>query len=435
MRAKNYAPYRLVIGVFVLMSAICMVAQDDQLFSAPDSFDPSGITSTKIPATMFGMSAHDGVLYGTKWPTMPITGMRLWDSHVNWDQINTAKGVYSWGTLDDWNSTTSGKGETLIYTVGATPSWASSKSNDASCDNNKGSCDPPSDLNSDGTGTDQHFIDFITAAAKRYPKITYWEGWNTPHDIKQWTGTYAQLVRLTQDMNTYVKKYIPSAQIISPANGQLNYAYPGGNCTMADRLGSFLAAGGTKYIDIVGLHTYYTTTVENIIPVVQCYQSTMKTYKISSMPIWSTEGAWGTDSELPGATDQAGFVARLYLLLWSNGVVRHYWYDWNDDRTGTLLSGSKANTAGTAYTQVESWMSGRTMSTLCSESSSSKIWTCGLTASGGYTALAVWHAGSNKTYTPASKYINYLDLSGVKHTIKKGSSVTVGVEPILLQNQ
>ncbi len=435
MQAKNYiAPCQLSVGVFVLIlvASVSMVAQTD---ATVGSIDAPSVTSTTIPGTFFGMSAHDGVLFGTPWPSMTITGMRLWDSHVAWGQINTANGTYDWSDMDSWNSSANSHNNTLIYTMGWTPGWASSKSNDSSCDMANGACDPPNDLNSDGTGSDTHFINFVTAIAKRYPKITYWEAWNTPHDIKQWTGTYAQLVRMTQDLNQTVKKYIPGAKIISPANGQLNYTYPNGNCTMPDRLGSFLAAGGTKWIDIVGFHTYYDTTAEHIVPVIQCYQSTMSTYKISSLPLWSTEGAWGTNSSLPGATDQAGFLARLYLLLWSNGVARHYWYDWNDQQTGTLESNGKANTAGTAYAQVESWMSGRTMNTLCSENTSSGIWTCGFSGSNSYSSLAVWHPGGNKSYTPASKYINYLDLSGNKHTISKGASVTVGVEPILLQNQ
>jgi hypothetical protein len=434
MRAKNFlAPCKLLVAACILMSAAFMVAQDDD--ANVGSIDPASVTSTTIPSTLFGMSAHDGVLFGTPWPTMAITGMRLWDSHVAWGQLNTAKGVYNWTDLDDWVSKSNSHGTTLIYTFGWTPGWASSKSSDSSCDMAKGACDPPSDLNSDGTGSDQHFIDFVTAIAKHEPTILDWEMWNTPHDIKQWTGTYAQLVRMTQDANTYIKKTIKSAKIISPANGQLSYTYPNANCTMADRLGSFLAAGGSKYIDIVGLHTYYDTVPEHIIGVVQCYQSTMATYKISSLPIWSTEGAWGLDSSLPGATDQAGFLARLYLLLWSNGVARHYWYDWNDDRTGTLANNGKPNTAGTAYAQVEAWMKGRTMNTLCSETTSTGIWTCGFSGSGGFAGQAVWHPGSNKTFTPASKYINYLDLTGKKHTIAKGASVTVGVEPIFLQNQ
>lgn len=438
MRAKKnfLAPCHVLVGTFVLLCAVSMVAQsDDAETENVGSIDPASVTTTTIPATLFGMSAHDGVLHATPWPTMPITGMRLWDSHVGWGQLNTAKGVYNWSDLDSWISKAASHNNTLVYTVGWTPKWATSKSNDASCDMENGACDPPNDLNSDGTGTDQHFIDFVTAIAKHAPSITYWEGWNTPHDIKQWTGTYAQLVRMTEDLNKTVKKYIPSAKIISPANGQLSYTFPNANCTMADRLGSFLAAGGTKWIDIVGLHTYYDTVPEHIVGVVQCYQSTMATYKISGLPIWSTEGAWGLNTKLPGKTDQAGFLARLYMLLWSNGVVRHYWYDWNDERTGTLSANGKPNTAGNAYTQVESWMKGRTMNTLCSSSSSTGIWTCGFTGSNGYVAQAVWHPGSSKSYTAATKYVNYLDLAGVKHTIAKGATVTVGVEPILLQNQ
>ena len=437
MRAKNLPPaYRCVVFIctFILITAAFMAAQQDPS-SMSQWVDPSSITSTKIPGTLFGMSAHDGVLYNAPWPTMTITGMRLWDSHVAWGQINTAKGVYNWSTLDSWISKAGSKNSTLVYTFGWTPSWATSKSNDSSCDMAKGACDPPSDLNSDGTGSDQHWIDFVTAIAKHAPSITYWEMWNTPHDVKQWTGTYAQLVRMTQDANTYIKKYIPSAQIISPANGQLNWKYPNGNCTMADKLGSFLAAGGSKYIDIVGLHTYYDSEPEHIVDVISCYQSTMSTYNISKLPIWSTEGSWGTNSSLSGSTNQAGFLARLYLLLWSNGVVRHYWYNWNDQTTGTLESNGNTNTAGTAYKQVESWMSGNTMSTLCSKNSTSKIWTCGITGANGYAAQVVWHADSNKSYTAPNQYVNYLDLTGKKHTISKGATVTVGVEPILLQNQ
>ncbi|MGA7216859.1 MAG: hypothetical protein WBX38_01010, partial [Candidatus Sulfotelmatobacter sp.] len=366
------------------------------------------------------------------WPTMPIFGIRLWDADVAWAQLNTASGVYDWTTLDEWTAAASTNSVQLMYTFGQTPAWASSDPKDESCDYSAGSCWPPDDLNSDGTGTDQHWIDFVSAIAQHAPSILYWEMWNTPHDPNQWNGTDAQLVRMVQDARTYIKKYIPGATIISPANGQLNYSYPSGNCVMPDLMAGYLAAGLGQYIDVLAFHTYYTTVPEDVIPVVQCYQSTMATYNISSLPLWSTEGAWGTDSELSGATNQAGFLARLYLLLWSNGVARHYWYAWDDATTGTLEVNGKINTPGIAYTQVENWMSGRTMSTLCSENSSD-IWTCGLTGANGYEAQAVWYAGGSKSYTVPSQYVNYLDLSGVQHTISK-STVTAGDEPILLQN-
>jgi hypothetical protein len=74
------------------------------------------------------------------------------------------------------------------------------------------------------------------------------------------------------------------------------------------------------------------------------------------------------------------------------------------------------------------------MSTLCSESTSG-IWTCGLTGASGYAAQAVWYPGGSASYTAPSQYINYLDLGGTLHELSSGATVTVGAEPILLQNQ
>src|SRR5579872_2248283 len=433
MAAKNCLTRWIPVLAFFICSAIIFSAAQSEPQNSPSAVQvPGSVTSTTIPASMFDMTAHTGVLFSTPWPTMPIYGMRLWDTNTGWAQLNPSKGVYDWSTLDSWISAASANKSELIYTFGQTPGWASSKPKDTTCDYEKGACDPPSDLNSDGTGTDQHFINFVTAIAKHAPTITYWEMWNTPHDIYQWTGTNAQLVRMVKDANTYIKKYIPGAKIISPANGQLNYQYPAGNCTMPDKMGGYLAAGLGQYIDIMAFHTYYTTVPEDIVPVVQCYQSTMKTYNVSSLPLWSTEGAWGFNTDLPNTVDQEGFVARLYLLLWSNGVVRHYWYAWNDQNTGTLSNNGVINSVGNAYQQVESWMSGRTMSTLCSENSKG-IWTCGLTGSNGYSAQVVWHPGGNSTYSAPSQYVNYLDLSGTQHNISGEATLTVGEDPILLQ--
>ena len=436
MRAKNcLAPFAALVFLFLLIASTMMLAQADQSAAKPVvPSAPGSVTSTTIPASYFDMTTHSDVLTGTPWPTPAIYGLRLWDTDTGWGQINTASGVYDWTNLDSWVADAATHNDQLIYTFGMTPSWASSKPKDATCDYGLGFCDPPSDLKSDGTGTDQHFINFVTAIAQHAPTITYWEMWNTPHDIAQWTGTNAQLVRMVKDANTYIKKYIPGAKIIAPANGQLNYPYPSSNCTMPDKMGGYLAAGLGKYIDIMAFHTYYTTVPEDIVPVVQCYQSTMATYNVSSLPLWSTEGAWGFNTDLPSLTDQAGFVARLYLLLWSNGVVRHYWYAWDDDNTGTLSNNGVINSVGIAYEQVESWMSGRTMSTLCSESTSG-IWTCGLTGPNGYAAQAVWYPGGTASYAAPSEYVNYLDLTGATTNISSGATVTVGAEPILLQNQ
>jgi hypothetical protein len=44
----------------------------------------------------------------------------------------------------------------------------------------------------------------------------------------------------------------------------------------------------------------------------------------------------------------------------------------------------------------------------------------------------VWNTAGNSAYTPAAQYQQYRDLAGNTHAIT-GGSVTIGIEPILLE--
>jgi hypothetical protein len=61
---------------------------------------------------------------------------------------------------------------------------------------------------------------------------------------------------------------------------------------------------------------------------------------------------------------------------------------------------------------------------------SNSTWTCALTRSGGYQAVAIWNSAGTMSYTPAPQYTQYLDLAG--HTNPVNGSVTIGYNPILL---
>src|SRR5262249_46810293 len=112
----------------------------------------------------------------------------------------------------------------LILTLSATPQWAASNGSVNTCDYSfytTGDCSPPADLNSDGTGTNQHWRDYVYAlgahiaglAPGTYMAPNYFEMWNeftrgsgstnctessTP---SAWLGTCEQLVRMAQDAN------------------------------------------------------------------------------------------------------------------------------------------------------------------------------------------------------------------------------------------
>jgi hypothetical protein len=172
--------------------------------------------------------------------------------------------------------------------------------------------------------------------------------------------------------------------------------------------------------------------------------------------LFDTEASWGDPTvSNPPFTDpemQAGFLARMYLVQWSEGVSRFYWYQWNNDALGTLWTPDPNNPAGAgtvlpagmAYNQVYQWLVGAVMSQGCVPTpQNSSVWTCELTSLNGYQALAVWDASqscsngncttSNYTFPP--QYIQYRDLAGNTTSLAGQTSVPIGAKPILLENQ
>ena len=133
-------------------------------------------------------------------------------------------------------------------------------------------------------------------------------------------------------------------------------------------------------------------------------------------------------------------MARHYLLLWSLGVSSYEWYawdyngtDWQDGQLWTYSTRGPLNAAGIAYQQLYYWMVGAVMSQPATNQGS--VYTCGFTRPGGYQALAVWNTNrtSTSSFTVPSGYVQYRDLAGNLYSIS-GSTVTIGIEPILLEN-
>jgi len=108
----------------------------------------------------------------TTWPPTDGLGrvatlgaIRLWDDKVKWGQINTAKNSYDWSLLDSYISMAQSLNVDLLYTFGDTPDYAGKiPGGNVHClSPSDYSCSPPTDLNSDGTGADAYFSNFVTA--------------------------------------------------------------------------------------------------------------------------------------------------------------------------------------------------------------------------------------------------------------------------------
>lgn len=401
-----------------------------------------------IPATFFGLQMHKPMVTdGQPWPTVPFGAGRLWDSGVSWTEVNKSPAVYDWEILDKWLAKYHEHGvDDLLYTFGRVPQWASSKPNDSSCGfRGNGSCDPPNDLKPDGTGPNQHWKDFITAIAthsKSSPgaHIRYWEIWNEPYNEGQWTGTNAQLLRMAHDARSILLAVDPGAVIVSPSSYTRTPK-------AQEWMENYLHDGGEESADIIAFHGYVNNGKQGVYPnaaeIISAIETLRKMMK-GEKPIFDTEASWGRASAMgfEGNDEfESGFLAQFYLLQWSAGVSRFYWYAWNNEQFGTLWSPDSGDpsrpghlhAAATAYKQIYNWMVGATMNPPCSATGGG-IWTCGLTRPGGYEALVIWSASGDKSYAPNARFKKLDDLNGNTSAII-GGKVTIGFKPVLLHNQ
>lgn len=379
------------------------------------------------------------------WATIPFYGLRLWDTHTFWAEINPAQGVYDWSDVDMWLGVHKQKHVDLLFTLGMTPAWAVRFINPG-CHDGVGECDPPDDVNADGSGTDQHWQDFVTAIAKHVgTEVNYWEIWNEPNNPPYWSGTYAQLARMARDARSIILSVNPNAKLLNP--GTSSHYSAGLNWW-----NGYAAAGGLQWADIIAVHGDVRPSVvacgdypepETFLTVMQNLHTVLMQYGQDNKPIWDTEASWGrTDGDCFTDQDlQAAFLGRFYLLHLSLGVQRFYWRGWIDGNGGLYNPQTGLNKAGVAYEQVHKWLIGSTMTQACATQGSSTTWTCAFTRPDGYEAVAVWDTsqsckGSVCTTIPyqvGSPYVDYLTLDGSKIRITNGT-VPIGAKPIWVEN-
>jgi hypothetical protein len=483
---KNCVGWELLLVLAaVLTLASCQGISTASNQQQPPPPPPPGGTSSSKNADFFGLHIHSTL---TPWPTLGFGGFRLWDTETRWAQIEKSQGVYDFRILDNFLAELSSHSiSTVVYTFGQVPIWASSNPADSVCDYasnaGNGGCDLPTDLNPDGTGTNQTWINFVTALAQHvndptylqnHAHIQYWEPWNEwyrnnvvntyPYPLVSLRATYAQMVRMSEDLRCVITgkgsvngnpctatPIDSTAIIVSPSDGGpkdagstnvfQNFLYCKGTGSNAPLPGSYCTTGsrGSAIGDIINTHFYQTgaSQPEDLARSVSQYKALLNPTDLAK-PLWSDEGGWGRDSTLPDPDVQASWVARYYLVGWSSGLAQMYWYAYDGNTFGTLSTSSGAlNPAGEAYGQVYNWIVGSTLTTPCSANGT--IWTCGLTLANGKAAQAIWDtsqscsAGScttnNQSVSPA--WTNYQDLAGTNNPISNGAA-PVGLKPILL---
>jgi polysaccharide biosynthesis protein PslG len=369
-----------------------------------------------IPRSLFGMTVLD---FQNVTPTVSYGTTRTWDSFpsLDWSDINPAPGVYDFEYLDAFLKVNQERKAEVIYTFGRTPRWASSQPQ-APGPYGPGQCAPPTDL--------RDWDDYVTAIATHAgARIPYWELWNEPQDPDYYCGDTRTLLTMAQHAYRIIKSINPSAQVMTPAAS----ASAGPHW-----LDVYLSQGGGDYADIMSFHGYCDSEAESIHAVVSQYRDVIAAHGQRGKPLWDSEADWAGDADdvLEGSNSRAAFVAKYYLLQWSDGVSRFVWYAYDGGTWGGLWNASTGvDPDAAAFRIIQQWMAGASMSSSCAADASA-TWTCTLSRTGGYRALVVWNSTNARTYNVPQEYTDVRDLTGGVRPLS-GGTLQVGDSPLLIE--
>ncbi len=365
-----------------------------------------------IPSTFFGLHVLHAVNGTTPWPSDQFGTLRLWDSGVDWSEINTSQGYYNWANFDRWMTLAQQNNVQVVYTFGRVPSWANG---------GQGTMVPPTNM--------QYWDDFVRAVATRSAgHVHYWELWNEPNDLHFYTGDLNTLMTMVQHAYQIIKSVDPTAVILTPS--------PTWTTTSAyDWMNTWLQMGGGNYADIIAFHGYVNTSPEEIYSLAGKMRTVMVNNGQSGKQLWDTEASWSSSGDCTTSIcdqdQQAAFLVRHYMLHLSQGVDRYLWYSW-DNPWGTLWSAtSGVLKPGIAYGNVYNWLVGASLSQPCTLNNGT--WTCTITRANGYQGLVIWNPTATVSYASPTQYRQYRDIYGNTTQIPSNGVISVNFMPLLLE--
>jgi hypothetical protein len=423
---------------------------------------------TPIPLDFFGIHMNVGPSnFLTPVPPPIVVGAGGKGAVTNWPYLETARGTYNWGALDDVTIFNTNTGRPVFEGYQEQPLWAVSDATACSAVTlGINSCPaPPSDLFTSATcqtplatttTTDCQFKEFITSMVNRYKHtgiqdgctaanpqcngvIAMYEFWNEP-PFALGSGTctvgtscmpLASFVQMASDWYYTIKGIDSLAQVCSPAF-IISSTYPSYGTFMS----SFLSSGGAAIpFDCWDFHINETTPEAQIADIAT-FTGYLSANGISNPRLYATEaGRWDVGNcDAIAAADEQAYAGRIELIYWSQNVKAHYWYAYSKCAPlSDLSTNSTLTPLGIGYGNVESWMVGSTMTSPCALSGS--FWTCGLTLANGQQALAAWYpvfqSAATANYTPASQYTQWHDLNGNTGAIS--GAMAIGESPVLLE--
>jgi hypothetical protein len=355
------------------------------------------------------------------------------DAYVNWPNVQPSREKWNFSALDTYVSLAEKHDVELMLPLLFSPDWATSRPKEKSIVG-LGNAAPPINLDD--------WKEYVRTVASRYRgRIHDYEIWNEPSTQAFFSGTPQELVTMTREAGRVLKGVDSNNRVISPSAAEGGTGW----------LDKFLAAGGGKYVDVLGYHFYVDRQEpEAMIPVFRQVRDLAKKYGLQDLPLWDTETGWqimNHHSEVKpvGTTggysivltddEAAAYVARSYVIAWAYGISRFYWYAWDNGKMGlTEADGATLKPPATAYGEIEKWLVGARM-VACDHYGAT--WNCRLQRNGGYSGWVVWNTHGNDEFgiQPSWGVKRARDLAGGSQNLTGAKAIQIGPKPILLENQ
>jgi hypothetical protein len=399
------------------------------------------------------------------WPStqaQPGT-LRLHDTGTQWANIDGGAGVYQWNNLDAWlDAIAAHQPLDVIEVFTWVPCWDIPSG--AICSSPPtspvGTNVPPADLTSSGSPSFNTFVTAFTQHCNSNNKcvkdyIKYYEMWNEWDLQYHWTGTMAQVYQMVAPAAAIIKQNVSGAFILTPSATPDSDTGIGYQADLQNWLNYETQHG--RISDWIAWHSYLTSQQNNQTQIVTP-ENEWGNYNVNflsaqaSSPGWTTTPWANTETNYNGspppglnytcpsssspnppvtysAEDCAGMIARWQLLHASNGAVSLDWYKWNE----TIGSNTQYETV---YYNLMQYLAGGTFNGPCqfTAANGATTWTCSFTEEDGTQALWVWTPNEAGTsFTVPGGYVDYLDLQGNTNPVTAGQSITIGVQPFLLE--
>jgi hypothetical protein len=273
---------------------------------------------TTPPASFFGM--HYSPIADGSWPQAKVGSVRLWDAGTTWRDVNPARGVFVWDTLDAAVGNARTHGARVSLVLGLTPQWAAARPADAAY-YGPGTGSPPAHL--------ADWYAYVRAVVTRYSgRIDSYEVWNEPEAMGLfWTGTPAELATMARSAYRAVRSVDSAARLLSPG---LVTRWGGMSRRWARE---YAAAGGFRWADVLSIHPYPDAGggPREAIAMTVGYQRFVAGLG-APLPVWITEVNYEANVDRPAtldAAEQARYLGQTYRQAWAAGVRRVTWYDWS----------------------------------------------------------------------------------------------------------